>query len=264
MAKQKTPALISDVKKIVKVVTGTNHVLVLSVDGVVYAWGSGEQNQLGRRLLQRNKTNGLIPTKVKLPKGIVDIGSGSEHSFAIKDDGTVYAWGLNNFGQTGIEDGIGEDGASILPPKAVKSFQAHGSIKHITGGNHHSIAISDRGVCMTMGRWESRALGLDVDKVPDDALIRGDKGEPQVVWKPTALPGLSAVYASAGTDHNIITTKDGKAYGFGLSSSFQTGQGEEDDILMPGLIENTAIRGKHMLWAGAGGQFSILGGRPQA
>lgn len=53
-------------------------------------------------------------------------------------------------------------------------------------------------------------------------------------------------------------TSEGTAYSWGFSTNYQTGQGTIDDIEVPTLIDNTAVRGKKLIAAGAGGQFSIL------
>ena len=66
---------------------------------------------------------------------------------------------------------------------------------------------------------------------------------------------------AAGTDNSFAITSDGKAYSWGFSSNYQTGQGSIDDVKTPTQIDNTAIRGKQILLAGAGGQFSVLMGK---
>ena len=45
---------------------------------------------------------------------------------------------------------------------------------------------------------------------------------------------------------------------WGFSANYQTGQGTIEDIEVPTVIDNTAIRGRRIHSAGAGGQFSIL------
>lgn len=72
--------------------------------------------------------------------------------------------------------------------------------------------------------------------------------------------GITCKYATAESDHSIAITTDGQAYSWGFSVNYQTGQGTDEDIEEATLIDNTAIRGKQMNWAGAGGQYSILTG----
>lgn len=72
------------------------------------------------------------------------------------------------------------------------------------------------------------------------------------------------VSVAAGSDNSFAIARDGKAYSWGFSSNYQTGQGTIEDIEEPTLIDNTAIRGKHIIGAGGGGQFSILTGKAGA
>lgn len=76
--------------------------------------------------------------------------------------------------------------------------------------------------------------------------------------------GVSDIVAvSAGTDNSFAISKDGKVYSWGFSSNYQTGQGTLDDIHVPTLIDNSAIRDKKIIAAGAGGQFSVVIGVPE-
>lgn len=80
----------------------------------------------------------------------------------------------------------------------------------------------------------------------------------------TLSVGVKDVVAvAAGTDNSFAVTRDGKVYSWGFSSNYQTGQGTIDDIHTPTLIDNTAIREKKIIAAGAGGQFSVLVGQSE-
>jgi len=66
------------------------------------------------------------------------------------------------------------------------------------------------------------------------------------------------VTVAAGFDNSFAIDKDGKAYSWGFSANYQTGLGTDDDVEVATLIENTAVRGKKLLGADAGGQFGVL------
>jgi len=72
--------------------------------------------------------------------------------------------------------------------------------------------------------------------------------------------GITCDFATAESDHCIAITTDGQAYSWGFSANYQTGQGTDDDVEEATLIDNTALRGKQMNWAGAGGQYSVITG----
>ncbi|KAL6898895.1 regulator of chromosome condensation 1/beta-lactamase-inhibitor protein II [Trichoderma evansii] len=264
---QSRPALIPALKNIKSLSSGANHILALDHKGNVVAWGCGQQNQLGRRIIERNKMSSLIPQGVGLPRGkIAKIACGSYHSFAIDKNGAVWGWGLNNFGEIGVENNAGEDDAVILKPVKI-SFLADQTITDIAGGIHHSLACSSKGELYAWGRIDGYQVGFEteaVEKVDGEYVIRDEKGTARILVKPTKHEGVSDIVAvSAGTDNSFAISKDGKVYSWGFSSNYQTGQGTLDDIHVPTLIDNSAIRDKKIIAAGAGGQFSVLIGVPE-
>ncbi|EFR05535.1 RNA transporter 2 [Nannizzia gypsea CBS 118893] len=254
---QATPKLIPGLKKITHIACGDNHALAIDSRGAVFAWGSGQQNQLGRRIVERNKLNGLQPREFGLPKNIVHVGCGSFHSFAVHKSGKVYGWGLNSYCETGIQQGAGDDEAVILHPTVIDSLNDK-SIVQICGGSHHTIARTADGECLAWGRIDGFQSGLKVDTLSDSAVIKDDRDRPRVLFEPTAVPGFKADYVAAGADHSIAIDNEGRAWTWGFSANYQTGQGTDDDIEVATIVDNTAVRGKKLNTAGAGGQFSIF------
>src|ERR1700716_3669456 len=97
---QRTPVLIPHLSQITSLATGSNHILALSHQGRVYAWGAGGQSQLGLRT--RTTCYSALSPHLLMVTGIKEVACGAYHSFALAENGLVYTWGLNNFGQTGI------------------------------------------------------------------------------------------------------------------------------------------------------------------
>lgn len=88
---------------VVKVAAGDMHDLFLKSDGSVLAWGNNPLGELG----DGTKEARLTPVSVVgLGPGsqVIDIGSGGNHSIALKADGTVLAWGGSGWGQLGNPD----------------------------------------------------------------------------------------------------------------------------------------------------------------
>ncbi|KAM0746713.1 RCC1/BLIP-II [Meredithblackwellia eburnea MCA 4105] len=152
-----------DSHTIVSVATGNDHFLALTSKGQVFACGNGEQNQLGRKIIQRHKTHGLTPERLSL-RNIITIGSGGFHSFAVNQKGQVYAWGLNSFRQTGVSEDDGGWSDSIATPTLVSSLDPakHGGARvvQITGGEHHSIFLFSNGEVWACGRCDGSEVGL--------------------------------------------------------------------------------------------------------
>ncbi|TQV97900.1 hypothetical protein V2A60_006385 [Cordyceps javanica] len=258
---QQRPMLLPTLKNIAALAAGSNHILALDTKGNVVAWGCGQQNQLGRRIIERNKMSSLTPQGMGLPRGkIVKIACGAYHSFAVDKDGKVWGWGLNNFGEIGVQSNAGEDDAVILKPAKLTDLEDH-VITDVDGGVHHSLACSKDGKLFTWGRVDGFQVGFEFDELNKDDVIFDERGAPRILVTPTVNTEVSDICAvAAGSDNSFAISKDGKAYSWGFSSNYQTGQGTIEDIKTPTQIDNTAIRGKQIVGAGAGGQFSVLFG----
>lgn len=95
---------------------GFSHSLALKSDGTVWAWGSNYSGALGTG----DTTDSTLPIQVKDPgdptgflTGVIAVSTGRKLSVALKNDGTVWTWGVNSNGQLG--DGMLLD--HFLPAK---------------------------------------------------------------------------------------------------------------------------------------------------
>lgn len=268
------PVYIDGVKKVTQIVCGTNHVYALDKDHHVWAWGNGQQNQLGRRVTERNLVQALQPSKVgfhdtsikKHSQRITHIASGDYHGLAIADDGHVWGWGANNYCETGYTENAGADDASVLQPKIVHSLEGKG-VHTLDAGSHHNLAITKDGQVLVWGRCDGSQTGLppsQLDAETDESKVLKNNGKAKIVVQPTPLPDLKNIVTGAcGPEHSIVIDEAGKAYSWGFSVNFQTGQGTDDEIEVPTMIDNTAVRETKLVWAGCGGQYSILASKKE-
>ncbi|PTB77309.1 RCC1/BLIP-II [Trichoderma longibrachiatum ATCC 18648] len=199
----------------------------------IYVFGEGTSGELG---LGSKRVGGKKPIDVKRPRlnenlsaktvGVVQIACGGMHAVALTRDNKILTWGVNDQGALG-RDTTWEGGLR----DADKADDSDSEDEDDTGINPK----------------ESTPIALSEDNfAPGTKFV-------QVVAK---LSGIVAV--AAGTDNSFAISKDGKAYSWGFSSNYQTGQGTIEDIHVPTLIDNTATRDKKIIGAGAGGQYSVL------
>ena len=254
------PTAIPTPEKINKIVAGSNHCLALTVSGTVLAFGNGEDYQLGRQINERTRLSPLEPHPFGLKDNFVDIGTGSNHSFAVHKNGSVYAWGCNNFCQTGIDRSNKADQtfSNILRPVTVAGLKGKGKISNVTGGKEHSVAVTESGACYSWGRIDTYAPGIDMAQLPTEGVLKNQRDQPVILKQPTKVGGIEAAFVAANSDHTIVITKEGKAYSSGFSGNHQTGQGTDDDIEKLTVIDNTAVREQKLVWAGCGGQYSVV------
>jgi regulator of chromosome condensation len=189
---QKAPTLLPDLKDIRQLAAGNNHILALDGQGKIFAWGCGEQNQLARRTLAGHPKLALRPTSIgRLPvRGATakQVNCGSYHNFAVDQEGRVYAWGLNNYGELGIPDHAGEDGASQLKPRLVESLGKY-RVANIAGGEHHSLASTDTGELITWGRIDGHQVGLRTEMFSPENTLFDNRNKPRILKYPTIVPG---------------------------------------------------------------------------
>lgn len=184
-----TPILIPELSNIKTLTGGANHVLALSHTGNVYSWGSGTQGQLGRPVLDHYSLNALTPSSFGLPKNSIEaIWCGAYHSFALDKRGRIFAWGLSNFGQTGIETGLWEDSVIVKRLTVVKNL-AGKRVMGIQGGLHHSIACMIDGECLVWGRCDDSQIGIPLEDLERETLIFGEGERPRKLSKPAVVPG---------------------------------------------------------------------------
>lgn len=97
---------------VVSISAGYYHILAVKKDGTVFSWGSNMHGELGGN---RTKEDQYEPRMIEGLSGVIAAGAGVDFSIVLKEDGTVWAWGKNDYGQLGI--GMMED---QLEPQQVK------------------------------------------------------------------------------------------------------------------------------------------------
>ncbi|KAG2115974.1 regulator of chromosome condensation 1/beta-lactamase-inhibitor protein II [Suillus discolor] len=228
------PTKAGDAEKAVSVVSGNNHLLVLTTHGNIYAWGAGEQGQLGRKILERRKIHGTVPEKITLGtrhNRAVLVGAGNYHSFAIDEEGDVWGWGLNTMGQTGT--GVAEPKSmsdEVRSPRIIRSLCQRTlgeSIVQIIGGEHHTLFLTSFGKVYACGRCDGGQLGIS-DEVAEYTSRKNPDFVPEPMLVPFPDPDDPIVFISAGTHNNMAISQAGALYAWGEESQGELGVNEKE------------------------------------
>ncbi|GEC93678.1 RCC1 domain-containing protein [Brevibacillus brevis] len=194
---------VKGVDRVVSIADGFSHTLALKEDGTVWSWGQESRGQLGNGSTNHN----LLPTKVKGLENVTAIAAGfSLHNLAVKKDGTVWAWGNNNYGQLG-------DGTKTnrFLPVQVKGLT---DVVSVAVGNEQSFAIKKDGSVWAWGRNTQGRLGLGTNTMEN--------------MIPAKVVGLTDVIAiSSGYHHVLALKKDGTVWSWGVNESGQIGDGTQ-------------------------------------
>lgn len=192
---------------IISISAGNAHSLALKSDGTVWAWGSnGSSGTIG---VNTTTASYIYPQKVLLLDSTSPLSnitaiassSGASHSIALKDDGTVWAWGFNSNGQIGDNTSTNRKGAVQVAGLT--------NIIAISVGNLHSMALRSDG---TVWAW-----GYNVYYNLGDGTNSNRTQPVQVI----SISDVTAI--SAGSYHSMALKSDGTVWTWGQNNYGQIG-----------------------------------------
>jgi hypothetical protein len=216
------PVQVSGLTSVTAIAGGGGHSLALKNDGTVWAWGYNYGGELGNGTW--NSSN--VPVQVSSLTGITAIAAGDGgHSLALKNDGTVWAWGDNEYGELGN----GTNTNSNVP------VQVSGltGITAIAGGVVHSIAVKNDGTVWAWGNNGNGQLG------------NGTNTNSNLPVQVSGLTGVTSI--AGGLYHSLALKNDGTVWAWGNNGNGQLGNGTFSNSNLPvqvsGLTGVTAIAG---------------------
>ncbi|PWZ11180.1 Ultraviolet-B receptor UVR8 [Zea mays] len=92
--------------KMQDVAAGLWHTVCTSVDGDVYSFGGNQFGQLGTGSDQAETLPKLVDATSLENKNARSVSCGARHSAIITDEGEVFCWGWNKYGQLGLGDSM--------------------------------------------------------------------------------------------------------------------------------------------------------------
>jgi hypothetical protein len=160
---------------------------------------------------------------------VVALSAGCYHNLALKNDGTVVAWGRNSCGEAGVPPGLS-------------------NVVYVAAGCSHSLALKDNGIIVGWGDNDHGQLNVPPGLANVAALSAGNDfslalraNRTVVAWGDnsngqTNVPvGLSNVVAiAAGGSHSLALRTDGAIAGWGQNTDGQTN-------VPPGLSNMIAV-----------------------
>lgn len=133
--------------------------------------------------------------------GVVSVSAGGQHVVAVKSDGTVMAWGYNEYGQLG-------DGTTV-PRHSPVAVPGLTGVVAVSAGSSHSVALKTDGTVVAWGDNSTGQLG--------DGTQIGH-------LSPVVVSGLTGVVAvKAGVGNTAVLKSDGTVWTWGASPNGQLG-----------------------------------------
>ena len=211
---------------------GWSYSVCVLEDGAVLTWGAAACGQLGhpQRLRQRS------PKVVEALAGerVVMAACGENHSVALTDSGSVYAWGSGANGRLGIGDGSGDSGgvggsggggggggeapAQMSTPTRVDFTDGDDDARvvrmaHISCGYNHTGACDVHGNVYTWGKGSNGVLGHGETR---------DELWPRRV-EAASMASERIVQVSCGYKHTAVTAESGALFVWGCKDNGRLG-----------------------------------------
>ena len=165
-----------------QVSAGSNFTGAVKTDGTLWMWGLASDGRLGDNNSATHKSS---PVQIGALTNWSQVSLGSLHTTAIKTDGTLWAWGRNNFGGS-----VGDN--TIINRSSPVQIGALTTWLQVNGGAYTSAATKTDGTLWSWGYNASGELGQN------DIIFRSS---------PTQIGTGSWLQAAAGKGTMVAITK---------------------------------------------------------
>ncbi len=203
-------------ENIKQIATGYSHVLALTKQGEVYAWGANTNGQLGTG--EENDCN--IPIKIQGISNIIKIDAYKNKSIALSSDGKVYVWGegqstlpMRLIFPTKVVDISGDlilsqNGLVYNISDLTTPIIGLSNIAKISAGTNHNLALDVYGIVYAWGTNTYGECGI---------ATTGSIAVRKVTYNIFKI--------SAGNCTSILQSEDGNVYVLGNNANGQIGLG---------------------------------------
>jgi alpha-tubulin suppressor-like RCC1 family protein len=193
-----TPVQASSLSNIIAIAAGYYHSAYLKSDGTVMSSGRNVYGELGNG---STASWVLTPVAVVGLTGITAIAGGGRHQVFLKNDGTVWACGLNNYGQLG--DGTTTNTSTPVQVSGLTNVVA------ISAGYYNSFFLKSDGTAWGCGYNAGGQIG---DGTTTNRLV------------PVQITtGVHVVSGGRGPNHSVFMKNDRTVWATGLNGSGQLG-----------------------------------------
>ena len=230
---------------------GVTHSMGIKTDGTLWGWG---QNGAGGMVGNGSTQNVLVPVQATTTADWNEVFSGNTHSIALKDNGTLWAWGSNFYGQ------LGNGGATTHSQVPIQIGTS--SWKMVRASVNHTVGIKTDGTLWAWGNNEQASLG-------DGTFV--NKLVPTLINSSTDWKMISC-----NLFRNVAIKNDGTIWVWGMNSPFlglgslysdqshitvptQIGTATDWKMAVVGSGYNLALKNDNTLWAWGGGGSGCLG-----
>lgn len=219
------PVQMLDIEDAIAIAAGSTHTVIVRSDHSMWACGDNYTGQLGNGEVWSMALIPFIEPSL-LTSGIVQVSAGAYTTFALHDDGTLSAFGYNEFGQMG-------NGQSQGQPYPVQAYGQTYS-KSVTAGAFHSVVLRLDGSVGWMGIYDINNLNI------------GGLSPDNQSFELKMQMGLANVtQVASGDNHTLALLANGETWAWGVGWDGELGDGNGDTSMSPvqsfGLTDITSV-----------------------
>jgi alpha-tubulin suppressor-like RCC1 family protein len=240
-------------RAVVQVSAGGAHSLLLADDGAVFAFGENTNGKTGR-----GTTSSVTPSAEAIHttnlggRAIAQVSAGAHHSLVLATDGTVFAFGSNADGRTGLATASGD---TLVATPIDASNLGGRAIAQVSAGTAHSLLLAADGTVFSFGSNVHGVTGLGT--AIGSTLVA-------TAIDASNLAGAQVVQVAAGGNQSLLRTADGRAFSFGLNEAGATGQGTTfGTTLVAAPIDATNLAGHVVTDVAAGRSHGFVATVPE-
>ena len=252
--------------------SGAYYMLATKTDGSLWSWGKNSDGVLGQNKAPANLQGRSSPTQVGTDTDWNKIAAGWKRSYVIKTDGTLWSWGMNDYGNLAQNDrtyqsspvqvpgtwnqvatgwyhnmllktdgtlwATGYNGVGELGLNNTTKYSSPTQVgtdttwSNITSASYASAAVKTNGTLWTWGRNNYGALGHN------NALPAGNQSSPKQVGTDTDWSSV-AMSEDGATYQTFALKTDGTLWGMGYGDLGALGQDNQLNYSSPVQIPGT-------------------------
>ena len=253
------PLIVPGISDVEDIAVGLNHTLVLKKDDTVWGWGANLYYQLGLGTGQGNNEDKSSAVQVPI-SDVKELAVYYNTNFAVKNDGSVWAWGSGSRGYSGLGYSYYQSpkqvnisnvntvcaGTAVLAIENSGTMWAWGINNGAYGNGSTKGSIYPTKLVKGAQSYNSCAIGHDHVLVLNNygkVYVRGNNSSGQFgngttnstyTETLTGVPGLSdIVEVAAGYGFSVALKKDGTVWTWGSNGSGQLGDGTTENSSSP-------------------------------
>jgi alpha-tubulin suppressor-like RCC1 family protein len=176
-------------------------------------------------------TGPALPVPVKFAQ----VATRGNTTYALDENGKVWAWGYNFEGQVGN----GTVSSLINRPTRVQGLDAI-TIVQLAAGHYHVLALDSDGDVWSWGANDHPVVDADTGEVSFGELAgmlgHGDTNDRSSPVKVAALDAVNVKRVAAGVEHSLCVDSLGRTWGWGANREGQLGLSGEESRLSPTIL----------------------------